>query len=206
MHRGSQLRRNRRWNIQRSIGVVGVTQFTSVTELRKLTTRRGAVRSQVISMHPVHAVVTLKGETEMPKIPLSGIGEMPKEIQSLPEDIPYGVVVRRCGISPNTDKNGNFFLTGIDMEITEPDEWKGRHIFDNYIVLVDAPPPGSPLGVRRAIEDQRTRLERFIGCLRIPFDASGFDTESAIGCEGQVTVRNEEFQGRVIPHVQDYLQ
>ena len=142
----------------------------------------------------------------MPRIPLSRIGEMPKEVQTLPEDIPYDVIVRKCGLSNDSDKNGNYFLTGIDMEIIEPDDWKGRHIFDNYIVLVDAPPQGASLGVRRAIEDQRTRLERFLACFKVPFDASGFETEAAIGCMGTVTVRNEEYQGRMIPRVQDYLQ
>ncbi len=109
------------------------------------------------------------------------------------------------GISEDTDKNGNWFLTGIKLEILEPEEWRGRSIYANYICIPQSAGPSASLSERRKSEENGVALGRFIKAFKIPYDAEGVDPADAIGCEGDVSARNEEYQGRKIPRVQDFL-
>ena len=140
----------------------------------------------------------------MPKIPVDVIS-LPTEFEPLDETISYHTVCRSCKISDDTDKNGNYFLTGIKLEILEPEEWRGRSVYANYICIPQAPESGSSLADRRRNDENGVALARFIKAFKIPYDAEGIDPDDAVGCEGDVSARNEEYQGRKIPRVQDFL-
>lgn len=140
----------------------------------------------------------------MPRIPVN-INDLPTEVTEVDESIVYRGVVRAIKVSEEPDKNGNGFLTGIRIEIIEPEEWRGRNAFDNYIQIPEAPLPDASPADRRKAEEGGVRLARFVKAFRVPFGEEFFDTDDALGCEGEFTVKNEEYQGRRIPRVQDYL-
>lgn len=144
------------------------------------------------------------GESKMAKIPVN-ISNLPTEYTPLDENISYQVVIRECKLADKTDKNGLQYLTGIKLEVTEPAEWQGRNIFVNYLAIPPAITPGMPLSDRLACEDAGVPLARFFACFKIPHDAEGFDPLEAIGCEGEVTVKTEEYQGRKSSRVSEFL-
>lgn len=139
----------------------------------------------------------LRENKGMPKIPVN-IDNLTTEIEPLDEGITYNGVCRSCELADTEDKNGNSYLTKIRMEITEPVEFKGRSAFINYMVI--------PSGSERPNSDMDVQFARFIKCLKVPHDADGFDPADAVGCEGEFTIVNEEYQGRVSPRVKDWLQ
>ena len=139
----------------------------------------------------------------MPRIPVNK-EDFPLEIQKMDETVVYRTVVKKLSVADKTDKNDNQFLK-LDAEVIEPVEWRGRHIVDNWIVI---PPPitfGMVEGDRRAAEDLGVRMARMLSCYRVPHAPEGWDTEAAVGCVGDVTLKNEDFEGRPMARVKDYL-
>ena len=140
----------------------------------------------------------------MPKIPIS-IDNLPTEFEPLDESLAYHVVVRACKLADEADKNGNNYLTGVKLEVLEPEEWRGRNIYDNYICIPAGAGPGSSLAERRKSEEFGIRLARFIKAFKVPYDVEGIDPDDAVGCEGDVSMVNDDYQGRKMPKVSDYL-
>lgn len=130
----------------------------------------------------------------MPKIPVA-INEMPTDLPPMDESIPYHGIVRSCRLADETDKNGNSYLTDIRIEVLDPEEFKGRSAFMNYLVVP----------MKRITSELELGLPRFIKAFRIPYDDDGFDPSEAIGCEGDFLVRMEEYQGRKSARVADFL-
>jgi len=50
------------------------------------------------------------------------------------------------------------------------------------------------------------QFARFIKAFKVPYDKDGLDPQDAVGCEGDFTIVNEEYQGRVSPKIADWLQ
>jgi len=140
----------------------------------------------------------------MPRIPVD-IASLSTEFEPLDESLVYHVVCKSCDLSDTTDKNGNNYLKNVRLEVVEPEEWRGRNIFMNYIGLPAEVHSGTSVVERRAVADQARGFARFIAALKVPFDSAGFDTEDAIGCEGDVTIQIEEYQGRKNARVRDWL-
>lgn len=133
----------------------------------------------------------------MPKIPVN-IDNLPTEVDPLDEGIMYHGVCRSCKLADETDKNGNSYLTNIRIEVVEPEQFKGRSAFVNYLMI--------PSGVEKPNSELELQFARFVKAFKVPHDAEGFDPDDAVGCEGDFTVSNEEYQGRVSPRVKDWLQ
>lgn len=140
----------------------------------------------------------------MPRIPVN-VDNLKTEVEPLDENIPYHIVVRKVELSDKEDKNGCYYLTGGQVEVLEPVEWQGRSIFFNYIAIPQEISQGASIGERRKAEEQGVALARFIKCLKVPYNTEGLDPDDAIGCEGDVMIKNEEYQGRTNPRVQDWL-
>lgn len=141
----------------------------------------------------------------MPKIPVD-TGSLPTQFEPLDEGLTYSVVVRGLTLE-GPDKNGDNYLSGR-YEVLQPEEWRGRNIFDNYIGLPhELLPTMGDVERRRALE-KGVRLGQFAKCFKVPSDPDGFDTEACLGLEGEVTVRNEEYpenSGRITSRVGEYL-
>lgn len=141
---------------------------------------------------------------KMPKIPVN-LGNQPLEMEPLDEGIPYRGVVRKMDVSDKADKRGNFYLTGGQVEIISPEEWKGRSAFINYLSLPVEIEAGMDIAARRQAEEVGIEFARFCKAFKVPNDESGVDTDDMIGCEGEFMVRNEEYQGRKMAKVATFL-
>lgn len=131
----------------------------------------------------------------MPKIPVN-IAQLPTEFTILDESLVYHGVIRECKLSEETDKNGDWYLTGIQVEVLEPEEFRGKRAFSNYICIPDG---------AAAETDRGVVLGRFIKCFKVPYDAEGLDPADAIGCEGEFTAKTEKYQGRKSSRVNEFL-
>lgn len=140
----------------------------------------------------------------MPRIPVN-VDNLKTEVEPLDDNIPYKCIIRKCALSDAEDKNGNWFLTGGQLEVLEPAEWQGRSIFFNYIAIPQEVSPGASIGERRKAEETGVTLARFIKSFKIPYNEEGLDPDDSVGCEGEVMVQNEEYQGRTNPRVKDWL-
>ena len=139
----------------------------------------------------------------MPRIPVLK-EDFPLEVKKIDESLIYRVVVKRLTVSEKPDKNDNHFLK-LDSEVVEPVEWRGRHILDNYIPIPPQLTADMDQGDRRAAEELGVRIARLLTCFRVPSVEGGFDTEGATGCMGDVTAQNEDFEGRNLVRVREYL-
>lgn len=140
----------------------------------------------------------------MPRIPVD-VDSGKTEVEPLDEGIPYTGIIRKVAISDNPDKNGVYFLTGGQVEINEPEEWKGRSAYFNYIPLPVPVTADMSIGERRQAEEKSVEFFRLCKAFKVPHDAEGVDTDDMVGCEGMFQVRNEEYQGRKIPRVATFL-
>lgn len=119
------------------------------------------------------------------------------------DSIPYEVMIRKMELNNEPDKNGNQFLKA-QYTIVSPEEWKDRVIFDNYIVVPEEPTPNMSSAERRMMQDQGVRFMRFAKCFKIDL-AEGFDTGEVLGKFGHVTIKNDEYEGRISSRVKEYL-
>lgn len=130
-------------------------------------------------------------------------GNLTTEYQPCDDGIPYEVMIKSIDMANEPDKNGNNFLKA-QYSVIAPEEWRGRIIFDNYIPLPGAITPSMNSAERRQAQDLGVRFARLAKCFNIDL-AAGFDTGLALGKFGHVTIKNEEFEGRVASRVKDYL-
>lgn len=138
----------------------------------------------------------------MAEIPINP-ADLPVETEPLPDDITYeGTISNVGGVA--VDKNGNDYF-GIKIEITQPEEWKGRVIGDNYIALPRTPDPDMDARQRRRALESGVRLGRLCRSAKFNPGARPWDTDELVGQEVTFTVRNDEYQGRLVPKVNDYL-
>ena len=135
-------------------------------------------------------------EHKVPKIPVN-VDDLQTELDPFDEGIIYSGVVRSCELSEKEDKNGNTYLTGIAVEVMEPEQFRGRRAFVNYMVVL----PGNV----KPQTELDLAFPRFVKAFKVPHDAEGFDPMDAIGCEGQFTVFNDEYQGRKTGRVKGWL-
>jgi len=140
----------------------------------------------------------------MPKIPVN-LNEQPREQEDLDEGIPYHGIIRKVAVSDNPDKNGVYYLTGGQVEIMEPEEWRGRSAFFNYIPLPQQLTADMSISERRKAEEKGIEFARLCDAFKVPHDDSGVEVDDMIGCEGDFMARNEEYQGRKIPRVATFL-
>lgn len=140
----------------------------------------------------------------MPKIPVN-MADLPREYEPMDSNVPYHVIIKSCSVSDAPDKNGSFFLTGIKAEVMAPEESKGRFIYANYIPLPRPMSPGMSDAERREALEAGVPFARFVDGFKVPYDDEGVDPVDAIGCEGDVMIQVEEFQGKPIPRIANVL-
>lgn len=132
----------------------------------------------------------------MPRIPVN-ISVLPRELEPLDEGIPYHGIVRSCDLAEQPDKNGNLYLTNIRIEILDPEQFKGRAAFVNYMKIMGEG--------EKANTELDLLFPRFIDAFKVPFDDVSVDPIDAIGCEGDFTVEMDEYQGRKTVRVRNFL-
>ena len=137
----------------------------------------------------------------MPRIPVR-LSDLPTEQEPIDENIPYRTVIRAAKLSDTVDKNDNPYLTGLKFEVLEPEEFKGRNIYANYVCIPSGDNP-----------DAGQALARLARCFHVPdqdIDSEDVGSmaafaESLIGLEGDVMAEMNEYQGRKSPRIKDYL-
>jgi hypothetical protein len=139
----------------------------------------------------------------MPKIP-TNMSAIPSEVPDLDESIPYHVVCRaaKWAVDDNgqikTDVNGHYFISGMELEVLEPEQFRGRRIFENYL-------PVSNGKAEDATDSNIVRTKRAMLVFKVQEDPDGLDAVEFVGKEGDVTAVNEMYQGRKNPKVAEFL-
>ena len=132
----------------------------------------------------------------MPKIPVPNMDDMPTEIPELPEDSSYKTIIRKAALSDAQDKRGYWFLTGVELEVVDPEEWSGRRIFVNYLPIPKQIDKSAGRAEKRANDEIGVEFARMIKCTGVKIGSEGFDPDDLIGKDAEVMVKNEEYQGR----------
>lgn len=139
----------------------------------------------------------------MPLIPTNP-NDLPLESTPMDEDIVYRAIVKELNLADKLDRKGNQYLQS-EYEVIEPEVWRGKTVNENYIGIPPKITPDMSEGDRRKAQDAGVRLGRLLAALKIKGDSTGFKTEDAIGREIEFTIRNEDYNGRKVPRVNDYL-
>lgn len=130
--------------------------------------------------------------------------DYPTEFEPLDEGVVYDVVCRSFEIAPKLDKNDDKYLTAV-IEVLEPEMFRGRKIFENYIGIPKELDPDMSAGERYAALNSGIKFSQFCKCFNVQSTVDGLDTSSALGQMGKVSVKNGEYQGRKQSRVKDYL-
>lgn len=132
----------------------------------------------------------------MPKIPVPSIDDMPTEIPDLPEDITYKTTIRKFALSDKQDKSGNWFLTGGELEVVEPEEYQGRRIFVNYLPIPALLDSSASKAEKKKNEELGVEFVRMCKCTKVKIGSEGFDPDDLIGLDAEVMIKNEEYNNR----------
>lgn len=137
----------------------------------------------------------------MPEIPVNPM-DLPTEAEPFDDAITYRGTIEKIG--SDIDKNGDTYLN-IEVSVTEPEELAGRKIFDPYIGLPRAVEPGMDAKARRRALESGVKLGRLCRSANFKPTGSKWDTDELIGAEIKFMIRNEEYQGRVRPKINEYV-
>lgn len=133
------------------------------------------------------------------KLPVS-TDQLPLETEPWDDSITYRGVIKAFTIAAKTDKNGNNY-GAVEVECLEPEEKRGRKIFDNYVPIPPEIDEGMSDKQRKTSLELGVRLSRLAASAKIVAE----DTDDLIGGEISFTVRNDEYQGRMVPKIAEYL-
>lgn len=138
----------------------------------------------------------------MTRIP-TNVNDLPTSRVALDEGISYTVTITQ--IDPiKQDKNGHdYFAAGF--QIVEPVDSAGEKFFDAYIPLPDTVTPNMTPGERRQILNRAVKFSRFARCFKLAAKDGSVELDNAVGSVGQVTIKNEEYEGNIRPRVANYL-
>jgi hypothetical protein len=137
----------------------------------------------------------------MPEIPINPM-DLPTETEPLDDSLTYtGTIVK---VGEGTDKNGDAYIS-IQAEIEDPLDLKGRKLSDNYIRLPQAVTATMDAKQRKAAMESGVRLGRLCRSAQFKPGDRSWHTDELVGHEIRFTVKNEEYQGRLIPKINEYL-
>lgn len=144
-----------------------------------------------------------------------------------PEDLPsndvvlddgaaYRVELKGVTLSPKTDKNGKYYCA-IKTEVNEGD-YEGFTLTMNYLPLPYTIPASSDKKTQIRHQNDVARFSRFCKCFGINKTFPGVKLGNAesmrewqdfvsrfVGNPGAVTVRNEDFNGRTVSRLSDFI-
>lgn len=138
----------------------------------------------------------------MPRIPHNP-ADLPTEQEPMDESLVHTGIVTKFVLADKADKNGDAYLQ-LAVKVTSEDG-EGRTVPDNYIKVPKTINGTMDAAARKKALADGVRLGRVLAAMKITGGPEGFDTEDGIGREIQFTVKNEEYQGRMMPKVNDYL-
>lgn len=133
-----------------------------------------------------------------PEIPVD-VDSLPTSYTPMDEALTYDGFIREAML--DVDKNEDSFLA-INVEVTEPIDWRGKRVADNYIHIPGPIPRDADAGARRQIQERGVKLARFARSFSPP---RPLNTDTMIGAKGKFTVRNEEYQGELRPKIANYI-
>ena len=137
-----------------------------------------------------------------PEIPVNPL-DLPTDTEPMPDDLTYTGTIIKVGGSA-FDKNGDEYF-GIQVEVDEPAEWKGQKIDDHYIRLPSTVEPDMDARSRRRAMESGVKLGRLCRSAAFNPGANRWHTDDLIGSEVKFTVRNDKYQGRLVPKIVDYM-
>lgn len=138
----------------------------------------------------------------MPEIPINPM-DLPVETEPLDDTLTYHGTITKVGGSA-FDKNGDEYIS-IQAEISEPDDLKGRKVGDNYIPLPREVRPDMDSRARRRAMEAGVRLGRLCRSAGFNPGPRKWNTDELIGSEISFSIRNDEYQGRLVPKINDYF-
>ena len=133
------------------------------------------------------------------KLPVS-TDQLPLETEPWDDSVVYHGLLKAFNISSKLDKNGNNYGS-VEFEVLEPEEKRGRKITDNYISIPPEIDDTMSDRQKKAMLELGVRLARLAASCKI----SAEDTDDLIGGEASFTIKNEEYQGRILPKIAEYL-
>ena len=133
------------------------------------------------------------------KLPVS-TDQLPLETEPWDDSVVYRGILKAFNISSKLDKNGNIYGSA-EFEVFEPEAKRGRKITDNYISIPPEIDDGMSDRQKKSLLELGVRLARLAASAKI----SAEDTDDLIGGEVTFTIKNEEYQGRILPKVSEYL-
>lgn len=137
----------------------------------------------------------------MPDIPVDP-DSLPTSYAVMDETMVYTGFIHEANLAE--DKNGKPYLA-VNIEVTQPEEWVGKRVNDNYLPIPGAVTPQMKAGERRQVEERGVRFARFCKAFNPPRPVN---TETMLGATGKFTIRNEEFpegSGEMRPRVSGYV-
>ena len=142
-------------------------------------------------------------------------GDLPTEGTVLDEGQPYRAELTKIALSLKRDKN-NMMFCAVEVSVTEGD-YEGKTLNRNYLRLPIAPRDGSAKEMNR-VKDMNEQFGRFCRAFKIsgtPPELLFGDAESMArwhdfmsqfyGNQALVTIKNEEYQGRVTSRLNDFV-
>lgn len=126
------------------------------------------------------------------------------EFQPLDPSTPKTVMVTKYELSPEQDKNGNDYFKA-EFEVVEPEDDKGSKLFDSYIAVPRDFEPEMSAGQRRQVHNSNVKFARMLKCFKVTVGPDGFNSDDMIGKIGVVQIVNEDWQGRTLSKIKDYL-
>jgi hypothetical protein len=139
----------------------------------------------------------------MTRIPVNP-ADLPTERTPWPDNITYKGVIKEVTLATKTDKNGNQYV-GLKVEVMEPEEFRKKTIGDNYIQLPGEITPDMDAKARAAVMEGGVRLGRLCASAKLKPSPDGFDTDDLLGEMVEFTVKNEPYNGAMIPKINDYM-
>jgi hypothetical protein len=137
-----------------------------------------------------------------PEIPINPM-DLPTEVEPLDETATYTGTISKV-TEVNIDKNGDSYF-GITVRVSEPEEDEGRMVGDNYIRLPGAVTPDMTAKERKRALQSADRLGRLCRSAQFNPGARPWNTDELVGLEVHFLVKNEEYQGRIISKINDYV-
>jgi hypothetical protein len=137
----------------------------------------------------------------MPEIPINPM-DLPTEAEPLDDSLTYIGTITKVG--EGVDKNGDSYIS-VQAEISDPDEVSGRKIHDNYIRLPMAVTDSMNAKQRKMAMESGVRLGRLCRSAEFKPGDRSWNTDELVGHEIKFTVKNEEYQGRMIPKINEYV-
>lgn len=156
----------------------------------------------------------------MPLVPRNP-DDIPTQFEVIPDDTQVKCVIREAKLADKLDKRDNGYAI-FEYEVMSPPEWEGRKLTDNYVGFPDPESPTMSASQRRRAMEKGIRLSQIIHSFNVPTDGVTPENpidlsnevekdeingwlQNFVGCEGEMSVSVDVYQGRPNNKIKMYL-